>query len=316
MKPSGRIITIGLSPSWDVNCRGRGLDWGRHQEIDEQVVRPAGKALNVSSALAWMGRASVAAGLWGREDYEAMRGAAQSRDGLVRLAMTAVEGRTRHNITVVDTQKRREMHLRRRSGLATAASLARLNGALRRTVCQDDVCVFSGAMPAGDLLEPVVALVQGCCDLNARVAIDTHGPVLKSLVDAGLPGLIAPNVEELGELLGAEVKNSPAKLVAGARPLLEKVPVVLISRGRNGAIVVTRRGAWTGSVGTRGKVLHTVGCGDYLLAGFLAGYSPSGNPRTALATALKVATARAWGWTETHTWSQAERRIKVDLKGV
>ena len=42
-------------------------------DIDEQVVRPAGKALNVSYALAWMGGESVAAGLWGREDYDEMR---------------------------------------------------------------------------------------------------------------------------------------------------------------------------------------------------------------------------------------------------
>ncbi len=56
MAGKGRIITIGLSPAWDIRCRGAGLDWGRHVEIDEQVVRPAGKALNVSDALAWMGR--------------------------------------------------------------------------------------------------------------------------------------------------------------------------------------------------------------------------------------------------------------------
>ena len=316
MKSNSRIVTIGLSPAWDVSCRGRDLDWGRHLNIDEQVTRPAGKALNVSSALAWMGRGSIAAGLWGREDYEAMRSAVQSWDGLVRLAMTATEGRTRHNITVVDTQNRREMHLRLRSELATAASLTRLNGALRRTVCQDDVCVFSGAMPAGDLLEPVIALVQGCCDLNARVVVDTHGPVLKGLVDAGSAWLIAPNVEELGELLGARVQDSPAKLVAASRPLLEKVPVVLISRGRKGAVVVTKRGAWTGAVKTRGKVLQTVGCGDYLLAGFLAGHSRGGSVRNSLATALKVATARAWGWTETDTWPAARKQIEVDLDRV
>jgi fructose-1-phosphate kinase PfkB-like protein len=168
-------------------------------------------------------------------------------------------------------------------------------------------------MPAGDLLEPVIALVQGCCDLNARVVVDTHGTVLKGLVDAGLPWLIAPNVEELGELLGARVQDSPVKLVAASRPLLEKVPVVLISRGRKGAVVVTKRGAWAGSVKTRSKVLQTVGCGDYLLAGFLAGHSRGGSVRNSLATALKVATARAWGWTETRTWFQATKQIEVDV---
>ena len=65
-----KIITVGLAPAWDIQCRGQGLDWGCHAQIDEQDVRPAGKALNVSRALAWLGRSSVAAGLWGREDPE------------------------------------------------------------------------------------------------------------------------------------------------------------------------------------------------------------------------------------------------------
>jgi len=309
VKSKGRIITIGLAPAWDVSCRGRGLDWGRHQEIDEQVVRPAGKALNVSSALAWMGCESIASGLWGREDYEAMRSAVRSMGAFIRLDMTAVAGRTRQNITVVDTKGGREMHLRCKSRLATPASLSRLNGNLSRAVCPDDTCVFAGAMPAGELLDPVVALVQSCRRQGADVVVDTYGPVLKHLVEAGLPWLIAPNVEELAQLLGSQVKDTPAKLLAASKPLLEKVPMLLISRGSKGAILVTRKGAWTGQTTTAGKVLETVGCGDYLLAGLLAGFSQGNNPRTALATALKVATARAWGLTESETWFEASQQI-------
>jgi len=313
VKSHGRIVTIGLAPAWDVSCRGRGLDWGRHLDIDEQVVRPAGKAMNVSSALAWMGCTSVAAGLWGREDFEQMRQSVRSRSDLVDVKMTAVDGRTRRNVTVVDTLNRREMHLRQKSRLATPASLTRVNGDLKRTVCPDDTCVFAGAMPAGDLLDPVVALVQGCSDMNARVVVDTYGPVLKSLVEAKLPWLIAPNVEELGELLGTDIKDTPAKLAAAAQTLLEKVPVILVSRGKKGAILVTEKGAWAGSAKTRGKVLETVGCGDYLLAGFLAAHARGSNPQTTLATALKAATARAWGLTETKTWAAARRGVEVEI---
>ena len=313
MKSKGRIITIGLAPAWDVSCRGRDLDWGRHLEIDEQVVRPAGKALNVSSALAWMGCESIASGLWGREDYEVMRTAVSSMSKLIRLDMTGVEGRTRQNITVVDTKGRREMHLRQQSGLATSASLSQLNANLNRTVCPDDTCVFAGAMPAGELLDPVVSLVQNCRRQGAQIVIDTYGQVLKRLVEAELPWLIAPNVEELAQLLGPQVKDSPAELVAASKPLREKVPTLLISRGSKGAILVTSKGVWTGRSTTQGKVLETIGCGDYLLAGFLAAFRKSNNPRTALATALKVATARAWGLTEAKTWLAAARTVEVEI---
>ncbi len=313
MKPKGRIVTIGLSPAWDVCCRGRELDWGRHAQIDERVVGPAGKALNVSSALAWMGCESVAAGLWGREDYEAMRRSLRSQGALVRLDMTLVDGRTRENITVVDTAGRREMHLRQASRLATRASLARLDAVLRRVVRRGDLCVFAGAMPGGDLLDSCVALVETCRRKGAQIVVDTHGPVLERLVEAKLPWLIAPNVEELGGLLGSRVPDTPAKLVRAGRSLLEKTEVVLVSRGGKGALLVTKREVWSGRATTRGRVLQTVGCGDYLLAGFLAGYRQSRNLRTALASALKAATARAYGWTHTRTWTEVAHKMAVRI---
>ncbi|MGE5295047.1 MAG: hypothetical protein ACM3VT_09480, partial [Solirubrobacterales bacterium] len=126
MENTGRIITVGVSPAWDVTCLGRGLDWGRHAIIDEQIVRPAGKAMNVSFALAWMGCSSVAAGLWGRDDHEEMEAAVARLSGLVEPRMTIVEGRTRRNVSVVDIQAHREMHLRDRKSLASIDNLKKL----------------------------------------------------------------------------------------------------------------------------------------------------------------------------------------------
>lgn len=314
MAGKGRIITIGLSPAWDIRCRGTGLDWGRHVEIDEQVVRPAGKALNVSYALAWLGRESVAAGLWGREDRSQMENAVRRLGGWIQTNMTAGPGSTRRNITIVDTLRHREMHLRLRSELASQRTLRRLNADLRKLVRRGDTCVFAGAMPGGDLLESVVLLVRTCHRTGARIVVDTYGPALASIVRAGLASAISPNVEELRELLGRAVANSPARLASAARPLLERVNTVLVSRGAEGAVVVTKDGAWTGRSRVRRKALSTVGCGDYLLAGFLAGLPDTRDPQAALATGLKVAAARAWGWTESKRWSLVDDEIEVSVK--
>lgn len=314
MEKDGKIITIGLSPAWDIGCRGRGLDWGRHVTIDDQVVRPAGKALNVSYALARLGVLSIAAGLWGREDVEQMQKAVRQLGGLVRTEMTAVAGRTRQNVTVVDKANCREMHLRRKSELACTSSLRRLGTDLKKLVRRGDTCIFAGAMPGDALLGHVIGLVQGCHDLGAAIVVDTHGPVLKELVDLGLPYLMTPNVGELRELLDREVPDTPAELTAACRPLLGKVGIVLISRGENGAVLVTKDGAWSGRSVGQGTVLSTVGCGDYLLAGFLAGMAQDGDPFAALATGLKLAMARARGWAETRTWAQTEKQIEVTIE--
>ncbi len=290
------------------------MDWGRHVDIDEQVSRPAGKALNVSYALAWMGGESVAAGLWGREDYDEMRRAVERLGGRIDVRMTAAEGRTRQNITVVDTRNRREMHLRQKSELASESSLRQLDADLKKLVHERDICVFAGAMPAGEFLEATVDLVRTCRRAGAQIAVDTYGPALKSIVEAGLPWLISPNVEELRELLDVAVEDTPEKLVEVGRTLLGGMEMVLISRGEKGALIVAKASAWTGHSITQGKVLSTVGCGDYLLAGFLAGIQGTADPAAALVTGLKVATARAWGWTESESWPRADKEIAVAVE--
>ena len=285
-------------------------------EIDDQVIRPAGKALNVSYALAWMGLPSVAAGLWGRDDYDEMQRAVARLGGRIEVQMTAAEGRTRQNITVVDTLHHREMHLRRKSGLASEHSLRQLNAGLSKFVHRGDICVFAGAMPAGKLREQAVDLVRTCHRSGARIAVDTHGPALKSIVEAGLAWLISPNVEELRELLGSAVEEMPERLAEAGRRLLDRLDMVLISRGEKGALVVTKDGAWTGCCQTQGKVLSTVGCGDYLLAGFLAGIRETGDPCASLVKGLKVASARAWGWTESESWARTDKDVGVTVKAV
>ena len=317
-----KIITIGLSPAWDITCRVEGLDWGQHKLISQQSRRPGGKALNISQALAWMGQKSTAAGLWGQQDYQQMLKALDPLRGLIKVKRTAVDGRTRQNITIVDTANNREMHLRNHATLASAKTLGRLRAELSGIVKRDSVCIFAGAMPAGSrkagsqdqLLDDVIRIISLCRQSGAKIVLDTSGPALRRIVDAGGLWLIKPNVDELAELLGEQLRDIPAGLAKAGRKLLDKADIVLISRGGKGAVVVTKTGSQQGRCITRRrKILSTVGCGDYLLAGFLKGLKNSSSPALALKTAIKVASARAWGWTEQMSWPQAARQIKVKI---
>ena len=345
MRISGKIVTIGLCPCWDMVCQLEGVDWGQHKVISSVSSRPAGKALNISRALAWMGTKSIAAGLWGREDYEQMAKAMQSLKSSVKVKMTAVDGSTRRNITVVDTVNNREMHLRAVSQLASKKALRKLEADLQATVnrlrraqsSRNSVCVFAGAMPEKQLLGDVVRIISCCRRSGVKIAVDTSGDALREIVNScpvrQIAGscrvwLIKPNVEELRELLGEQIRDNAADLAKAGRKLLDKVEVVLISRGKKGSVVVTKKGTWQGQACTppaflrkqeggcagRRRVLSTVGCGDYLLAGFLKGLKDKSDVGFALKTAIKVATARAWGWAEKMAWEDAEKSIEVSLR--
>ncbi len=313
MRRRASIITIGLSPAWDISCRGRNLEWGLHQDIDGQTIQPAGKALNVSKALAWMGQKNIAAGLWGRSDYRQMLKAVRTSWPLIEAEMTTVPGGTRQNITVVDTANNRDMHLRNKSRLASTKALKKLRADLEAIVRKGSVCVFAGTMPQGRLLDDIVRLVELCRGRGARIVLDTSGNALRQIVDAGAAWLIKPNVEELRELLAEPIKDGPVSLARAGRKLLDKVEIVLISRGAKGSVVVTKQGAWQGKCLDRGKVLSTVGCGDYLLAGFLKALGDKSVMHSALKTATSVATAKAWGWTDKMSWRDAQAGTKLQI---
>ena len=310
------IITVGLAPAWDITCRGRNLRWGAHQCIEQQTICPAGKALNVSRALAWLGRESIAAGLWGRSDYRQMLADVRSSWPLIKVRMTAAAGDTRRNVTIVDTANGKEMHLRNKSPLASAKALKQLQADLEKIVRRSGICVFAGTMPEAELMDAAVRIIKSCASRGARIVLDTSGPALRQIVDTGRVWLIKPNVEELRELSGRKIKDEPASLAAAASRLLDRVEMILISRGAKGGLLVTGQGIWQARCVGRGRVLSTVGCGDYLLAGFLKSLSENSDPAAALKSAIKVATAKAWGWTESKRASEALRAIKAAVERV
>jgi len=311
------IVTVGLAPAWDITCRGRNLRWGTHQCIEEQTVRPAGKALNVSKALAWLGRESIAAGLWGRSDYRQMLTDVRSSWPLIKVRMTAVDGDTRRNITIVDTANGKEMHLRDRNPLASAQALRQLQSDLEKTARRGSICVFAGTMPEGKLMDRVVRIIKSCASRGAMIVLDTSGPALRRIADTGVAWLIKPNVEELCELSGRKIKDESASLAGAARGLLDRVEMVLISRGAKGGLLVTKQGVWQGRCVGRARVLSTVGCGDYLLAGFLKSLAENSDPAAAMKMAIKVGTAKAWGRTQENAGApRTLREIKVALRQV
>ena len=68
------------------------------------------------------------------------------------------------------------------------------------------------------------------------------------------------------------------------------------------------------------------GWGNYLLAGLLKslkavrskssasnGFKYKSDAGSAFGTAIKVATAKAWGWTKNKTWPQVKRQIKASI---
>jgi 1-phosphofructokinase family hexose kinase len=312
-----KMITVGVSHCWDTMCRGENLIWDSHEQRVEQSIQPAGKAINISRTLAWIGRSSTITGLWGADDHRQMLRSLSPLKRFVKLKCTVVPGRTRQNITIVDTAKCREIHMRFPSELISTGTLKLLQRDLTKIVTRNSYCIWAGSMGPDQYQPEILRMLGICLDLKARLVIDTSGSILEQIVSNGNIWVMKPNVSELRSLLGENIADRPISLAKAGKQLLSRVRNVLISRADKGAILVTKGAVFRARCLNRQKKVHsTVGCGDALLAGFLHGLVSGSSKKLALRTALQAATAKAWDLTDSLTWNQARKSIKVDVQSV
>ena len=201
-------------------------------------------------------------------------------------------GRTRENVTIADRATRQETHIRDRGLEIPPRALDRLDKKLKLLARPDSIVVFSGSLPPGIGEADFRQLVAHCIHAGARVAVDTSGAALQAM--ASLPlWLIKPNAAELAELVARPLQDVVEQLQA-ARDLTATVSTVLLTRGADGACLLTGELALHGKVDVPAeRARNTVGCGDVLLGAFVAGAWQRLGPRETFARALAVATASA-----------------------
>lgn len=283
-----RIVAVALNPAVDRVLEAPQLTLGAHQVVRLLTRYPGGKAVNVAKALSLLEVPCVLTGLVGQGEHEYF--AQDVAGSLVRMEMLAVPGHTRENITLIDPVARNETHLRDRGFPVSAGTLAHLRQKLGELAGRDTVFVFSGSLPPGVSQADLSDLLGVCRAAGSRLAIDASGEALSTAVDAE-PWLIKPNQQELEELVGHNLHNVE-ELIAAGRDLAQRIELVLVSHGAGGVYLFAGQAGWHGRCEVPvEEVTNTVGCGDTLLAGFLAGLHRGWE----YTDALKLAVASAAG---------------------
>lgn len=314
MDQDNRIITVGLTGAWDMLCEVDGIDWGQHRTVDSSTRIPAGKALNINKALAYLGRKSVFTGLWGQNDYAPLCEHLKSFEPFLDNQVTAVAGATRTNITVEDTAAHRHLHLRFSDELCSNANLSNVTDRLNQILCEGDLCVFAGSLPPEPLWDSVIHMVNVCVDRGGQIVLDSNGPGCARLIDSARISVISPNLLELSQLLDRHISDDPIEIRNACKPLLEKVDVILISRGKLGAMAVTKEQSSVCRLrSTQRPVFSEVGCGDHFLAGFISFFSRGQSLQNALAAGVKLATFHAWGLTKSLSAAEIDETVDVQV---
>ena len=143
--------------------------------------------------------------------------------------------------------------------------------------------------------------------VGVRVAVDTSGTTLRAVLDA-TPELLKPNTHELAQVTDRQLQTVGDVTAAADLLLAKGLGTVLVSLGRDGAVLVDGNEALHGRTGTMAAV-NTVGAGDAFLAGYLVAAANRSLPADRLTLALR------WGATAVQhqgtLFSKVDERIPV-----
>ena len=111
------------------------------------------------------------------------------------------------------------------------------------------------------------------------------------------PFLIKPNNDELSEIFGVEIKTPELSAEYGKKLVKKGAANVLVSMGGKGAVLCDENGKTHYMPAVGGEAVDTVGAGDSMVAGFIAGYTEKKDYEYALklGTAAGAATAFSEG---------------------
>lgn len=263
----GGVATLTLNPAVDQSVAVPGFAAGCVNRVSWHRFAPAGKGVNVACILADLGFRVAASGLLGGENadlFEQLFAAKGILDAFVR-----VPGRTRINVKIIDEVRRLVTEVNFPGTCASSDDLVTLTRQVDSLCFQHHCFVLSGSVPAGVPSDYYATLIRDLKAKGKRVLLDSSGESLRRGVVAA-PWAIKPNLVELEELMDMSLPGHGAVIEAARRLLADGIGHVVVSMGQDGAIFVTRDQclfALPPSV----EIKTTVGAGDAMVAGFLAG---------------------------------------------
>lgn len=284
------IYTVTFNPAIDYIVHTGTMQVGQVNRSQGEELYFGGKGINVSFVLHELGLPSRALGFVAGFTGAAIEAGIQEQ-GIATDFVHLDSGFSRINVKIKSGE---ETELNGQGPNISEAAVAELFEKLNQL--QDgDVLILAGSIPntmPADSYEKILAHLS---DKKIKVVVDATKDLLLKVLPYH-PFLIKPNNHELGELFGVTL-HSIEEIATYAKKLQEMgAQNVLISMAGDGALLIDETGKQHVCGVCKGTVKNSVGAGDSMVAGFVAG-SMHGDYEAALklGTAAGGATAFSEG---------------------
>ena len=261
------IYTVTLNPSIDYVVNMEQLVEGMVNRVSTEHFYAGGKGINVSQILNQHGISNRALGFISGFTGNSIEGSLKEK-GIDTDFIRLSEGYSRINMKIKTTTDETEIN-----GMGPHIPKTEIDKLYRQLdlLTADDTLVLAGSIPAtlpDDFYEKMMEHVQ---DRGVKVVVDATKNLLLNVLTYR-PFLIKPNHHEIAEMFGVTISTTEDLLQYGNRLKDMGARNVLISMGGDGAILLAENGEVYRSNVPKGVVKNSVGAGDSMVAGFIAGY--------------------------------------------
>lgn len=281
------IYTVTFNPSLDYIVAVENFACGTINRTVDEKIFPGGKGINVSMVLKNLGFENTALGFLAGFTGDRIEQLLEEKG--VAADFIPVAGMSRINVKLRSNE---ETEINGRGPAIADCDIKKLYEKLD-VLKTEDVLVLAGSIPSTMPPTIYMDIMQHLQGRGVRIAVDATKDLLKNVL-AYQPFLIKPNNHELGELFGAEIVDK-TDVICHARKLQEQgARNVLVSMAGDGAVLLAEDGSVYQAEAPKGVVKNSVGAGDSMVAGFLAGYLEYGNYEDAFKMGLCAGSASAF----------------------
>jgi len=280
------IYTITLNPALDRTLWIQKVRDDVSNRILEEKSFAGGKSVDVSKVLKNLGVDNIALGFVGGFAGRELEGRLLNEG--IETDFVRVSGETRTNIIIHETDTGKQLAFNASGPEIKPDELMQFIEQLEKLPC-GDVVAIGGSIPLGvspEIYRKIISLVKKC---QAKVVLDVDGEALRQGIKAH-PNVIKPNIHELSELAGRELKGLDDVVTAARSINQQGVEIVLVSMGAKGILLVSDGQQYL-AVPPNVNVESTIGAGDSSVAGFVFGLVQGKDLKQCLIYAVAAGTA-------------------------
>lgn len=303
------IYTITFNPSIDYMVSVDHFKLGTVNRTSQEYLLPGGKGINVSIVLHNLGIDSTAlgfiAGFTGKEIENRV-----TNDFGVQCDFIDVEnGYSRINFKMKSDE---ESEVNGNGPMINKEHIDKLYNKLS-CLQAGDILILSGSIPKCLSDDIYSEIMEKLADKNIEIVVDATGDLLMKVLKHK-PFVIKPNNHELAEMFHVKLFGTQ-DIVKYAKKLQGMgAKNVLISMAGDGALFICENGKVYFSNAPKGQVKNSVGAGDSMVAGFVAGYEKTKDYVQAFR--MGVATGSASAFSENLATASEVEKLLQEIKEV